>query len=75
MIDIGKSLKFHREAKKYSQSALAKLCGISQQSLSRWENNENIPNALDCAKLARFYGITIDYLIGLENIDGSKNEI
>ena len=74
-MDIGTSLKFHRELKNLTQSELAKCVGIGQQNLSRWESNIHIPNALDCAKLARFYGITIDYLIGLENIDGSKNEI
>ena len=75
MIDIGKALKFHRENKKLSQSELSRQCGISQQSLSRWENNENVPNAMDCALLAQYYGISIDYLIGFENEDGSKNKV
>ena len=75
MIDIGKSLKFHREALHLSQSELSRRCGISQQSLSRWENNENLPNIMECAILAQFYGISIDYLVGFENEDGSKNPV
>ncbi len=75
MIDIGASLKFHREEKGISQSELAKLTGLTQQNISRWEHNVHIPNAHDCAILARFYDISIDYLIGLENEDGSKNWI
>ena len=75
MIDIGKALKFHRNSRSLSQSELARQSGISQQSLSRWENNENVPNAKDCAILAQFYGISIDYLIGFENEDGSKNQV
>lgn len=75
MIDIGKSLKFHRENAGLTQTELAEKCGLSQQSISRWENNANAITAADCAKLAQFYGISIDYLIGYENEDGSKNEV
>lgn len=74
MIDIGKSLKEHREREELTQSELAKKTGIKQQNISRWENNENFPNIIDCITLAKFYGISIDYLIGYENEDGSKNE-
>lgn len=75
MFDIGKSLKFHREYARLTQAELAKKCGLSQQSISRWENNANAITAADCIILAQFYGISIDYLIGYENEDGSKNKI
>lgn len=74
MIDIGRALKEHRESKELSQSELARKTGIKQQNISRWEKNENFPNIIDCITLANFYGISIDYLIGYENEDGSKNE-
>ena len=75
MIDIGKSLKEHRENAKLTQTELAKRTGIKQQNISRWENNTHIPNVADCIVLASFYQITIDFLIGYENADGSKNLI
>lgn len=75
MIDIGKALKEHRENEGLSQAELARKTGIKQQNISRWEKNENFPNIIDCITLADFYGISIDYLIGYENDDGSKNEI
>lgn len=75
MIDIGKSLKEHRENAKLTQTELAKRTGIKQQNISRWENNTHIPNVQDCIVLANFYQISIDFLIGYENADGSKNSV
>lgn len=75
MINIGQALKEHREAAELSQSELARRTGIKQANISRWEKNENFPNIIDCITLADFYGISIDYLVGYENEDGSKNEI
>ena len=73
MFNIGHTLKEHRERANLNQSQLAKLTGIKQQNISRWENNTHFPNIIDCVTLANFYGISIDYLIGYENEDGSKN--
>jgi len=75
MIDIGKSLKEHRENAKLTQTELAKRTGIKQQNISRWEKNTHIPNVMDCIILANFYQISIDFLVGYENIDGSKNSV
>ena len=69
MIDIGKALKEHRKAAELSQSELAAKTNIKQQNISRWENGTHIPNVAD------FFGISIDYLVGYENEDGSKNPI
>lgn len=73
MLNIGQSLKEHRERANLNQSQLAKFTGIKQQNISRWENSTHFPNIIDCIKLANFYGISIDYLIGYENEDGTKN--
>lgn len=75
MINIGESLKAHRINANLSQSELAKRTGIKQQNISRWEKNTHIPNVMDCVILANFYQISIDYLIGYENDDGTKNTI
>ena len=37
MINIGASLKEHRENAKLTQTELAKRTGIKQQNISRWE--------------------------------------
>ncbi len=75
MIDIGKSLKEHRENANLTQSQLAKATNIKQQNISRWESNTHIPNVLDCIVIADYYGISVDYLVGYENDDGTKNQV
>ena len=30
---------------------------------------------MQCIKLANFYGISVDYLVGYENEDGTKNSL
>lgn len=75
MINIGETLKEHRENAKLTQTELAKRTGIKQQNISRWEKNTHIPNVMDCITLANFYQISIDYLVGYENEDGSKNSV
>lgn len=39
---IGKALKYMRKTKKLKQDVLAKEVGISQQNLSRYENEQRI---------------------------------
>lgn len=75
MINIGESLKQHRENAKLTQTELAKRTGIKQQNLSRWEKNTHIPNVMDCITLANYYQISIDFLVGYENEDGTKKSI
>ncbi len=62
----GDCLKEHREKRNLSQNELSKQCGISQQMISYWENNNGLPSIDFCVKLADFYGISLDELVGRE---------
>ena len=63
---IGQHLKQQRELCGISQSQLAKATGIKQQNLSRWENDTHVPDVMQCVILAKYYGVTIEELIGVE---------
>lgn len=63
---FSKSMKETRENNNLNQVELAKLTGIKQQNISRWENGTAVPSIINCIKLADFYGITVDELIGHE---------
>ena len=63
-LDIGKALKYQRKLNKLSQRELARLTGITQASISRWEANANSISIEDLCTLADFYKISIDELIG-----------
>ncbi len=65
MLNCGKNLKYFREFSGLNQPELAKKIGTSQANISRWERDEVIPNIEFCAKMAEFYGITIDELLGI----------
>ena len=68
---IKDSMKENRKARGITQMQLADWTGIPQSTLCAWEKGTNIPNVVDCMKLADFYGITIDELVGHEvkNLD------
>ena len=60
-------LKELRIEKSLSQMALSKATGISQSAIKQWENEQRTPNASAIVTLANFFGVTTDYLLGLEN--------
>ena len=47
--------------------------GISNQNLSRWENGQAVPGVDFCIKLAKFYGCTLDELVGLSDYTPTNN--
>ena len=69
-MDYGEEFKAFRKSFNLSQEQLAKATGISQQAISFWEQNKRTPNMDDCIKLADFYGITLDELVGRDCIKG-----
>jgi len=40
---------------------------INKGNLSKWENNVNSPSLRMAAYLCKFYGVSLDYLLGLTN--------
>lgn len=64
MLNYGETLKYHREIAGLSQVELAKHVGTSHQNIGRWERGEVLPNIDFCVKIADFYGISLDELVG-----------
>lgn len=60
----GKEIKNVRKASGFSQVEVSKATGISQSTMSWIESDQGVPNIQQCVKLADFYGITLDELIG-----------
>lgn len=57
-------LKYYRIANRYKLKDIAKLTGVSIQAVHQWENGETNPPIDKLVKIARFYGVTVDDLIG-----------
>ena len=64
MNKYGEAIKYQRELAGISILELSKKIGTSHQNISRWERGEVIPSIDFCVKLADFYGISLDALIG-----------
>lgn len=64
MAGIGEELKFQREKRGLSQNALAKETGLPQQKISYYESDKHSPPIEFCVRLADFYGISLDELVG-----------
>ena len=59
-----KNLRILRNKKGISQQTLASLLGISQQSVNKYENHDVEPDINTMIKIADYFDVTIDYLVG-----------
>ena len=50
-----------------SQRELGLKIKVSQAAIARWENNLQIPNIDVAIVVAKFFNVTTDYLLGLED--------
>ena len=67
MKKFAERLKELRREKGLSMLALSKLIKIGDASISRWENCQSIVNGEQLIILAKFFTVTTDYLLGLED--------
>ena len=69
---IGNNLKKYRKERNLTQEEVAKHLGISFQSISKWERNDGYPDITMLPVLARYYGVTIDELVGMDEIETAR---
>lgn len=60
-------LKELRQERCLSQIALSKAIGVSQKAIDYWEREINEPKATYIVRLADYFDVTTDYLLGREN--------
>lgn len=64
MNTIGENIAALRKKRNLTQEALANLIGVSAQSVSKWENNTNMPDISLLPVIADFFACRIDDLFG-----------
>ncbi len=47
-----------------SQRDMAKICNVSQGTYNNWENCKTQPSIGQLISLAKFFGVSVDFLIG-----------
>ncbi|MCL2555623.1 MAG: helix-turn-helix domain-containing protein [Firmicutes bacterium] len=60
-------IKELREEKGLSMVALGKIIDVGSSTICSWENNQHDIKGDQLILLARFFGVSTDYLLGLEN--------
>lgn len=66
-MNIGNKIKELRLSKNIDQKTLAKKLNVQQSAISKWELNKNEPDIKSIIALAKFFDVTTDYLLGLED--------
>ena len=56
-----------REKRYLSRRTLAELCGLSKNMISLYERGEKAPSVDALIRLADFFGVSTDYLLGRKN--------
>ncbi len=64
---IGKIIKEERLSKNLTQKDVADALGITQDSISLWENDKRIPDTEYIIKLCSVLNISADYLLGIDD--------
>ena len=64
---LNKKIKELRQAKGLTQVDLAKELSVTKQCVSNWENNNIQPSVDMLVKISKYFSVTTDYLLCLDN--------
>lgn len=67
MTIIGQRIKELRNELDITQNKLADVLGVTQDSISLWENGKRVPDTQYIIVLAKFFDVTSDYILGLSD--------
>ncbi|MBD5495627.1 MAG: helix-turn-helix transcriptional regulator [Lachnospiraceae bacterium] len=62
---LNENIKQLRLARSLSQVDLANALGVTKQSISNWENNNIQPSIDMLVRLAQFFSVSTDFILGL----------
>ncbi len=75
MDTLGKRIKKLREQNKISQKDFAQKIKVSNVVLSRYESDERRPDYETLERIADYFEVSVDYLLGRTDIKSVKNII
>ena len=62
-MNLGERIFQLRTKQELSQNDLAEMLNVSRQSVSKWENNNAIPDLEKAVKLSEIFGVSLDELV------------
>lgn len=63
---LNEQIRELRNIRGISQIQLANKLGVTKQSVSNWENDNILPSIEMLVKIANFFEVSTDYLLGLD---------
>lgn len=72
---IGDNIKKYRNAKNISQVEFAKIISVSPSTVAMWETNRRDPDTTMVKKLALFFNVSADTLLGITDISHEKHQV
>ena len=75
MATFADRLKELRKSNNLTQEDLAKILGVGKTTISMYENGNSTPNDEIKIKIADYFNVSMDYLIGKTNIKESADDI
>ena len=64
---ISARLRELRTIKGVSQDTVAEACAISRVGLARYETGQRVPVVKIASRLAEYYGVSVEYLLGKDS--------
>lgn len=74
METIGYRIKKLRSYAKITQKDLTEKLGISDKTLSRYEKDENTPDVYALVRIATYFDVSVDYLLGIGGLKAQMME-
>lgn len=70
---IGNKIRQLRKENKLTQAQLAAVCYINRSSIGLYENGLREPSAGTIAYLAKYFNVSVDYLLGVDECKQRNN--
>lgn len=71
-LTLAENLKRLRQDRGNTQDELAEFLNMSKQSVSKWERNEGYPDITLLPKIAAYYDVTVDDLLGCGEMEKQR---
>ena len=73
-LTMGQRIASRRKLLNLSQEALAEQLDVSRQAVSKWESDAAIPEIDKLIALSRLYGVSVGWLLGVEEPENAAAE-
>lgn len=62
-VEVGDRIRCLRRLRKLTQERMAELCGVSRQTVQKWESGESAPVYKHIRMLREHLGVSADYIL------------